>query len=81
MQHNYSISEHIAVRKDEGILFDSEKFVVHKVNETGMRIIISLMDEPIQLNEIHNKCSEIPMNDIKEFIEEAVDAGFIVEAK
>ncbi|MFN3687983.1 hypothetical protein [Salinarimonas sp.] len=73
----YRIASHVVIREDEGVAFDSQRFVVHKLNETAMRIVAEIVAEAKSVDALSSALPDIPQDDVGEFLAAAASAGFV----
>jgi len=77
----YKLRNNFVFRKDEGIIFDSKKFLVHKMNEAGLMILEKISKDYLDLDHIHSSISTINKEDVLEFLDKATEAGFVESKK
>lgn len=73
----YSLNSDFVLRFDEQIVFDSDRFIVHKFNSAGIDILKAFEEKALTFNEIQNIFPEISEVEIQEFIDKSMQANII----
>lgn len=74
----YILNKNTVLREDENIVFDSNKFIVHKFNSEGFSIIKHFSNGALTQHELTSLCPEISNDDLAEFIVKASAAGILI---
>ena len=73
----FRLASRCVFREDEGMVFDAERYVVHRLNETGKVIVSSIATEPKTLDALSVLLPDYPRSDVEEFLSAAQIAGFV----
>lgn len=75
----FEINNDFVIRNDGEMIFDSNKFIIHNFNESGLEIIKVLLKKPIDFEGICKQLPFFPKNDIYEFLDEIKKLNIVIE--
>ncbi|MCE0493778.1 hypothetical protein [Vibrio salinus] len=75
----FKINDDFVIRNDGEMIFDSNKFIIHNFNVSGLEIIKLLLKKPTDLAGLCDELPSFPKNDIYEFLEEVKKLNIVVE--
>lgn len=74
----YSLNKNIVIREDDSIIFDSNKFIIHKFNSCGFSIIKHYFNGPLDTEQLFKIFPDITNEDLELFIKKACEAGILM---